>query len=143
MSFPNPTDGVGTPTTVLLDFASILSIAATVPIHVGGTYQIPAPTLIDSVGNIITPESSFSYSSRNSNVATVSDSGLVTGVSLGSATIQVSYSGLVAQLTAAVLEPNAPTAQIAQPIVGNYPAKFYLAPPDVPSLGVRAPFSFS
>jgi hypothetical protein len=134
---------LSSPTRVLLNYAQILSIAATVPLHVGDTFQIATPTLIDVDGNIISPSSSFTYTSRNSNTATVDDSGLVTAVAIGSATIQISYGGLQAQLTIAVLEPNAPTATIAQPIVSSYPAKFVVTAPDVPSLGVRSPFNFS
>jgi hypothetical protein len=126
MSYPPQTTGIGTPTNVLLNFAQVLSDNPVVALHVGDTYQI-SPTLIDSAGNILAPTSTFTYTSLNANIATVSAGGLMTANAIGNAQIRVSYGGQQATLSVSVLQPTAPTAQFCSPIRStNYPSKWLM-----------------
>jgi hypothetical protein len=64
--------------------ASTLSLSGT------NTHQL-APVLKDIAGSAQSASQSFKYVSRNPAVATVSVSGLVTGVSRGTCVIEVAY----------------------------------------------------
>jgi hypothetical protein len=130
---------MATPTRLLLTFGTVLSVATVVPLHVGDSYSIPVPTLVDVNGLPVTPTNAFTFTSNNSAIASVDSNGLVTASAIGNAQISVSYGGLTAQVTIAVLQPSAATDQIAQPLVSTYPSKFFLAPPPVAALGVIAP----
>src|ERR1041385_8648297 len=75
---------------------------------VGQTVQLAATTL-DSAGNVLTGRA-VSWSSSNSSIATVSGSGLVTGVAAGSATIIAESEGQSG--TASVSVSNVPVASV-------------------------------
>jgi uncharacterized protein YjdB len=71
--------------------ASVTVAPATASVSVGGTSQLSATTK-DSAGNVLTGRS-ITWSSSAPAVATVSASGLVTGVAAGSATITATSEG--------------------------------------------------
>lgn len=62
---------------------------------VAGTYQIPAIT-VKNGENALDPQPAITYVSSNTNVATVSDEGLVTAVAAGEAEITVKAAGTAA-----------------------------------------------
>lgn len=71
--------------------ATVTVAPATAGVAVGGTSQLSATTK-DAAGNVLTGRS-ITWSSSNPAVATVSASGLVTGVAAGSATITATSEG--------------------------------------------------
>jgi hypothetical protein len=91
-SYPPPTTGIGVAARVVVD-PSAATLAAP-----GDTVQL-APSLTDVLGNPVAPVTSFFYLSYDENVATVSDSGLITAIATGLANIQVAYQGLGADVS--------------------------------------------
>jgi uncharacterized protein YjdB len=77
-------------------------------LSVGGTAQLSA-TLTDLAGNVLTGRS-ITWSSNASGVATVSSTGLVSGVSAGNATITATSEGIDG--TAAIIVSLAPVASV-------------------------------
>jgi trimeric autotransporter adhesin len=67
----------------------------TATVQVGKTLQLTW-TLRDSNGNTLTSTRFPTFSSSNQGVATVSGSGIITGIAAGSATITVNFGGVVA-----------------------------------------------
>lgn len=63
-------------------------------IEVGASYRLEA-TAKDANGHVV-PDAKFSWTSSNSSVAVVDQTGLVTGIAIGSATITVTSSGKTA-----------------------------------------------
>ena len=84
----SPTTGIGVHVNLTLDtdpsHQLALSLSGT------NTHQI-TPVAKDVAGTTQTATQSFAYVSRNPSVATVSGTGLITGVKRGSAIIEVSY----------------------------------------------------
>ncbi len=67
----------------------------------GGTYQISGVTCTDN-GTTVTPTPILTYSSSDITIASVSDSGLVTGIKAGTCNINVVYNGVSAILSITV-----------------------------------------
>jgi uncharacterized protein YjdB len=84
----SPTSGIGVHVNLTLDtdpsHALSLSLSGT------STHQITA-VVKDVAGSTQTATQGFAYTSRNPSVATVSGSGLITGLKRGSAIVEVSY----------------------------------------------------
>ena len=60
------------------------------------------PALVDVAGNLVVPGYGFTFKSTNAFIATVSSSGLVTGVRVGQTIVQVGYAnnaGLTCDVT--------------------------------------------
>src|SRR5207302_1397111 len=94
---------------VTLPPVSAVSVSpASASVQPGQTVQLTATTW-DSAGNVLTGRT-VSWSSSNSNAATVSRTGLVSGVTAGSATITATSEGKSA--TAAVTVTTAPVASV-------------------------------
>jgi len=94
---------------VTLPPVSAVSVSpASASVQPGQTLQLTATTW-DSAGNVLTGRT-VSWSSSNSNAATVSRTGLVSGVTAGSATITATSEGKSG--TAAVTVTNAPVASV-------------------------------
>jgi uncharacterized protein YjdB len=98
---------VVTVTTAAVAFVTLSPNPAS--LRVGGTAQLSA-TLTDLAGNVLTGRS-ITWSSNNSGVATVSPTGLVSGVSVGNATITATSEGTDG--TAAVIVTLVPVASVA------------------------------
>src|SRR5207302_1936985 len=86
--------------------ASVTVSPAAASLFVGQTVQLAA-TPKDSAGNPLTGQT-IVWSSSDSTVATVSGSGLVTGVSIGSATITAATGGKSGSSAITVTAPPAP-----------------------------------
>jgi hypothetical protein len=87
---------------------------------IGGTVDLQA-VAVDSAG-IALPGRPFAWSTANSTVATVSASGVVTGIAAGSATITATTGGKTAQTSVTVRAVGAPTK------VQLSPSRLYLMP---------------
>ena len=87
-------------------------------LNVGGTAQLSA-TLTDLAGNVLTGRS-ITWSSNASGVATVSSTGLVSGVSAGNATITATSEGMDG--TGAIIVSVASLAPVASVTVSPNPA---------------------
>lgn len=85
MPYPAPTTGVGVACQITLGAKTF-----TLSLSGANTHQM-VPTLKDAAGTLKTPVASFIYTSTSPSVATVSASGLVTGVKKGGAVIEVCY----------------------------------------------------
>jgi uncharacterized protein YjdB len=85
-------DATITVTTVAVPIASVTVAPATVNLLVGGTQQLTV-TLRDGSGNVLTGRP-VSWQSLTPGVASVSSSGLVTGLAGGSATIRATSEGV-------------------------------------------------
>src|SRR5205809_2966603 len=86
--------------------ASVAVTPASATIQVGQTQQLAA-TLKDASGNTLSGRG-VSWSSSNSSVATVSSSGLVTGLAAGSAVITATSEGKSGTATLTVVAPPPP-----------------------------------
>ena len=75
-------------------------------VEVGLTLQMSA-TLLDGIGREV--PGSASWTSSDSNVASVTDEGLVTGVAEGAATITAAAGTISRDATVTVVTPNPPT----------------------------------
>lgn len=83
--------GTATVTVLALPVAAIALSPATVTIVVGGTYPLAA-SVTDSLRNTLS-DRSITWVSSNTAVATVSASGVVTGVAIGTATVTATSEG--------------------------------------------------
>jgi hypothetical protein len=96
----NVASGTTAASTLLL--ASVTVSPASATVTVGQTLQLVA-TLKDAVGSVLS--GTVSWASSNSAVATVSGSGLVTGVAAGSATVTATSGGVTGSAGVAVTAP--------------------------------------
>src|SRR5204863_239008 len=83
--------------------ASVAVTPASATIQVGQTQQLAA-TLKDASGNTLSGRA-VSWSSSNSSVASVSSSGLVTGIAAGSAVITATSEGKSGRATLTLVAP--------------------------------------
>lgn len=108
--------------TITVISASIASVSVTPSasqIQTGGTQQLSALVMANS-GNTI-PNAAVSWSSSDPAVATVSTSGLVIGVSAGSATMTATSSGISSSASVLVSSPP-PAAVVTVAVSLNSPA---------------------
>ena len=103
-----PLEGKSGSATLTVTAASVSVTPSPDSTYVGQSATMTA-TARDKNGNPV-PAQGFSWSSSGPSVATVSQSGVVTGVSAGSATIVATLSGLSANATFKVLAPVASVA---------------------------------
>jgi plastocyanin len=105
--------GCGGSTTASTAVGSVTTVSVSAPsanVAIGGTMQLTAsPT--DANGNAITGQSA-TWASSNQSVATVSQSGLVSGLTFGTVTITATISGVPG--TAALTVASAPAAATVQ-----------------------------
>ena len=96
--------------------ASVTVTPATASVVAGSTVQLTA-TAQDASGNTLSGQS-FSWSTGNSGVATVSSSGLVTGVAAGTVTITAATGGKSGTATVTVTVPPPPPPSGSEVLVG-------------------------
>jgi uncharacterized protein YjdB len=111
--------GTATVTASSVPVASIVVSPASVSVSVGSTLQLTA--LAKDAGGSALPGRTVTWTTSSSAVATVSPSGLVSGVAVGSATITATSEGKSA--TAAVSVTNLPVASVT---VSPSPASVYV-----------------
>jgi len=102
--------GTASVTVALVPVASVTVSPASGSIVVGGTIQLMATTK-DSAGNTLTGRS-ITWASSNTSTATVSATGLVTGVAAGAATITATSEGKSATATVTVAVALVPVASV-------------------------------
>ena len=86
--------------------ASVIVSPSSASMEVGLTIQLIA-TLLNSVGTEV--PGSVSWASSNSNVASVSNAGRVTGVAVGAATVTATSGTVSRSATVTVVDSNPPT----------------------------------
>lgn len=106
----------GPDSTTLGDPGAVQSVTLSIPnaeMLVGTTQQAAATANYANLGAVVvTAESNTTYQSSNPNVASVSATGLITGVTPGTATITVSHGGQQATQVVQVNAAVAPPAQL-------------------------------
>ncbi|MEX2156222.1 MAG: Ig-like domain-containing protein [Gemmatimonadales bacterium] len=104
-------NGTASITVTLVPVASVTVTPASASIEVAGTVQLTA-TPKDSAGNALTGRA-VTWSTNAPAVATVSSSGLVTGIAAGSATITATSEGKSGTSSITVTAPTLPPAPVA------------------------------
>jgi len=103
---------------VVATVASVTVTPATATLFIGATQQLTA-TLKDSAGGTLTGRT-VAWSSSNTAIATVSTSGLVSGVAIGSATITAISEGKTASAAIIITQPSVSDGLVAYyPLNGN------------------------
>ena len=97
-------------TVVHVPVASVTVSPATSDVPIGQTMPLTA-TLADASGNTLSGRV-IAWSSNQTSIATVSSSGVVTGVSMGTATITAMSEGQVGTATVNVIAPGVRTVQV-------------------------------
>lgn len=100
-------DGATRPSSTTVATVSVSAVGSTT-ISIGTTVQFQA--LASNAAGQPIPGVTFIWTSQNPGVAHVSDAGLVTGISAGTAAILASAGGRSAQVTVTVLQPPPPPA---------------------------------
>ena len=103
-----------TVTAVLAPVASVSVSPATPSVTVGQTVQLTA-TAYDANNNVLTGRA-VTWSSSNTGIATVSSSGVVTGVAAGSATITATSEGKSGTASVTVTPPPVATVTVAEAV---------------------------